>query len=113
MDRKALRREYKETRRPMGVFRVRNTSNNKSLIGSSTDLPAILNRHRFQLDAGLHPNKALQEDWHTYGSAAFAFEVLDTLKPPTEGDYDPTDDLHVLKEMWLEKCGFQREPGYK
>ena len=49
MDKKALTREYKETQRPMGVYQVRNTVNGKVLIGTSVDLPAILNRfNKFQ-----------------------------------------------------------------
>ena len=46
MDRKALVREYKEQAQEMGVYRVHNTANGKSLVGSSVNLPAILNRHR-------------------------------------------------------------------
>ena len=55
MDRKALVRDYKENRRPMGVFRVLNTANGKSLIGTSVDLPGMLNRQRFQLDLARIP----------------------------------------------------------
>ena len=40
MDKKALKREYKETARPMGVYQIRNTVNGKVLLGTSTD-PAV------------------------------------------------------------------------
>ena len=33
----------------MGVYHVRNTVNDKSLVGSSTNVPAMLNRHLAQL----------------------------------------------------------------
>ncbi len=56
MDRKALIRQYKETRRPMGVFRVFNTVADRSFVGSSKDLPSVLNRERFQLSHGSHPD---------------------------------------------------------
>lgn len=46
MDRRELSRAYKETSRPMGVFRVRNTVNGKCFIGTSVDLPSMLNRQR-------------------------------------------------------------------
>jgi hypothetical protein len=81
-DRKELIRRYKETPRPAGVYRVRNLVSGKSLLGSSPDLPAILNRERFQLDAGLHPDKELQKDWRELGPNAFAFETLDRLERP-------------------------------
>lgn len=37
MDKKRLIREYKETRRPMGVYQVRNPVNGKVLVGVSVD----------------------------------------------------------------------------
>ena len=112
MDRKALIREYKENRRPMGVYRVRNTVNGKSLIGVSVDLPSILNRQRAQLRLRSHSNRALQADWDALGAEAFEFEVVDTLTPPDRADYDPTDDLKALEELWLEKLSPFDEHGY-
>jgi hypothetical protein len=112
MDRKALARQYKETKRPVGVFCVRNRINGKALIGVSIDLPSMLNRQRAQLGMGLHPNRALQDDWNTLGSAAFDFEVLDTLDPPDRADWDPADDLRVLEKLWLEKLAPFGERGY-
>ena len=112
MDRKAQTRAYKESPRPMGVFRVRNTVNGRFLIGSSVDLPAMLNRQRFQLGAGGHPDRALQADWREFGPAAFEFETLDTLKPPDGPGYDPAVDLRMLEQMWLEKLGRAGQRGY-
>jgi hypothetical protein len=112
MDRKALTREYKETPRPMGVYRVRNTATGKALVGSSSNLPAMLNRHQAQLKMGSHANRALQDDWNRLGPDAFAFEVLDTLKPPEEAGYDPSDDLRVLEQMWIEKLSPCDDRGY-
>jgi hypothetical protein len=112
MDRKALIRQYKETARPMGVYRVHNTVADRSLVGSSRDLPAILNRNRLQLQTGGHQNRALQHDWNTLGPDAFAFEVLDELSVPDRPDYDPTDDLQVLEAMWLERLSPWDERGY-
>ena len=113
MNRKSLIRAYKETRRPMGVYRIHNTRDDRSLIGRSVDLPAILNRERVSLRFGNHPNAALQRDWTTLGPDAFVFEVLDTLKAPDEQpDYDPTDDLRVLEELWIERLELLGERGY-
>jgi hypothetical protein len=49
MNRKELVRAYKETARPMGIYRVHNTRNDRSFVGRSVDLPAILNRERMSL----------------------------------------------------------------
>src|SRR5574337_1121887 len=103
MDRKARKREFKDTVPPMGVYRVRNIQNGKSLIGSSVNLPAVLNRHRAQLRMGRHSNSALQRDWNECGAAVFVFEVIDTLERPDRPDYDPTEDLQQLENLWLEK----------
>lgn len=46
MDRREQTRACKESPRTKGVFRVRNATNGKSLIGSSVDLPAMLNHQR-------------------------------------------------------------------
>ncbi|HSB08148.1 MAG TPA: GIY-YIG nuclease family protein [Blastocatellia bacterium] len=112
MDRRALKREYKERRRPMGVYRVRNIMNEKALVGSSVDLTAVLNRHRAQLGMGLHPNRALQKDWNELGSEAFAFEILDTLTATDESGYDPSDDLRALEELWLDRLSPSGDQGY-
>ena len=112
MDRKALIRDYKERRQPMGVYEVRNTVNGRSLVGASVNLPAILNRHRAQLLLGAHTNRALQKDWNELGSEAFEFHVLDTLDVPDRPDYDPADDLRLLEQLWLEKLSPFAERGY-
>jgi hypothetical protein len=113
INRKARIRQYKETLPPVGVFRVRNPATGKSLVGSSTNLPGTLNRHRFQLERGSHPSRELQADWNALGADAFKFEVLDQLKPSDKPDYDPTEDLKVLKELRLEKLKASGELLYR
>ncbi len=110
MDRRKAIREYKETRRPMGVYRVRNARTGRMLLGSSVDLPSILNRHRATLRLGAHVDRELQRDWNDLGPDAFEFEVLDTLPPPDEPAYDARADLEVLEQLWREKLA--GEPTY-
>jgi len=112
LDRKALIRQYKETRRPMGVFRVHNTVADKSFVGASRDLPSVLNRERFWLSHGGHPNRALQDDWNRLGPGAFAIEVLDTLSAAERSDAELSEDLKVLEQLWLEKLSPYGERGY-
>lgn len=111
-DRRERIREYKERARPMGVFRVRNLATGDSLIGSSVDLPSMLNRQRFQLEMGSHPNRALQDDWARLGESSFELEVLDTLDPSRDPDCDPADDLLELEELWAQRVQAQDGPGY-
>ncbi len=104
MDRKELTRAYKESRRPMGVYCVRNLETGEALIGRSVDLQAVLNRERTSLRFGGHANRRLQQDWNARGADAFVFEVLDTLAwPENTPDFDPTDDLVLLETMWRER----------
>jgi len=112
MDRKELIRKYKETPRPMGVYQVRNTRNGKALIATSLDLNAALNRHRAQLRMGGHRNRGLQNDWNTMGPEVFEFEILDTVEPSEEPNYDPTDDLKELESMWLDKLARTADLAY-
>jgi len=101
----------------MGVYRVHNTVNGRSLVGTSRDLPSILNRERAELKLGGHRNKQMQADWNEMGASAFMFEVLDTLSVPADQpNYDPAHDLRVLEALWLERLkpfgehGYMREP---
>jgi len=112
INRKARIRKYKETPRPAGVFRILNTVSGKSLVGISVDLPAILNRQRFQLDYGSHPDKTLQSDWNELGPDSFEFQELDRLETRDELSWDPADDLAALKDLWVEKLTAAGESLY-
>jgi len=97
----------------MGIFQVKNRLNGKILIELSKNLEAALNRCRFQLDLGSYPNKALQEEYNQCGKNQFSFEALDRLSPKKdEPDYNYTEDLELLKTMWLEKLKPFKEKGY-
>lgn len=103
MDRKELLREYKDTPRPAGVYVVRNLATDTWLIGTAVDLPGVLNRQRFQLELGSHPDATLQADWNTLGPDAFEFAVLDQLDPTPDAQADTVEEVRVLGKMWLER----------
>jgi hypothetical protein len=111
-DRKELLRRYKEAPRPAGIYAVRNTVEGKALVGSSVNVPGMLNRQRFQLEAGGGPIREMQADWDRLGESAFAFEVLDTLEPPDDPAYDPAEDLAELLGMWIDRLGIPAEKLY-
>jgi hypothetical protein len=111
-DRKALKQEYKQARHAMGIFRVRNLINGRSFVGSTANLPAMLNRQKAQLSMGVHANRALQKDWDEFGSEAFEFDVLDELIPREQPNYDPNAELQALEELWLDRLLPYKERGY-
>lgn len=112
--RRALKRECRDSRRPMGVFQVRNSVNGRILVDSSVDLPAIFNRIRTQLRMRAYLKyPELQADWEALGEEAFAFEVLEELEPPGDAPgYDPGNDLAALLELWLDELRPYGERGY-
>lgn len=97
----------------MGVFQILCLRNDKVFIDSSKNVPGKINRHRFQLNAGVHPAKGLQTDWNEFGADAFEFEVLEPLEPRRDQtDPDYATDLKVLEGLWLEKLAPFGEKGY-
>ena len=114
LEKKKLIRQYKETRRPMGVYRILNSENGKSFVSSSVNLPAIFNRMKMELNTGGHlKHPELQKDWRRLGADAFELEVLEELEPPDDSPgWDPHDDLQALEELWLEKLEPYDERGY-
>jgi len=101
--RKQVVRKVMETPRPAGLYAVRNVQTGRLLFGATPDLDGMLNRQRFQLDMGSHPDKELQADWNQLGSDAFAFEILDRLDLKDVATVNLMEDLRVLKALWLER----------
>lgn len=110
---KELKEAYKLMKFPMGVFQIRNTVNGKIFVDSSNNLDAIWNRYRAELGFGSHPNKALQQDWNTYGEENFRYEILSVLEQK-EGDTatDYAKEVKVLEAMYKEELQPYGEKGY-
>ncbi len=109
---KNLKRAYQQSHRQMGVFQIRNLSNEKVFVGMSPNLPGIINRHKFQLQMGNHQNRQLQQDWSEAGGDKFAFEILDELTPNEDASRDYQEELLLLEDLWLEKLQPYGEQGY-
>jgi hypothetical protein len=103
MNKKEAIRDYKLSHRPMGVFQIRNKTNDKVFIDSSNNIPGKINRHKFALNAGQHVSKSLQADWNELGESAFEFETVEPLEPRDDPQYDYRSDLTTLEDLWLEK----------
>lgn len=111
-DKKALKKEYQQSHRPMGIWAIRNLVNDKVLLGSALNLPGMQNRHRFELEKGNHKCQALQDDWNRLGSERFSFEILDEISPRPDPAYDYRADLLMLEDMWLDNLQPYGEKGY-
>ncbi|MCP3135759.1 GIY-YIG nuclease family protein [Pyxidicoccus xibeiensis] len=107
-----LKRAYKEKPPPMGVFAVRNRANGKVLVGTSMNIPGMLNRIRFELTTGMGRFPELLEDWRRYGADSFSFDVLDVLEPSEEPGADPKEELKVLEALWLDRLKPYGDAGY-
>jgi predicted transcriptional regulator len=110
--RQDIKREYKERKKPAGVFQVKNIANGKMLLGSSLNLEGPLNGHKFMLTNGSHRNAALQEDWNTFGPDKFVFEILEVVKVKDDPNFNLIDELTLLEQIWIEKLQPFGERGY-
>ena len=103
--RKELLQAYAERELHQGVFAIRCAASGQTWTGPSQDLTKAQNKHWSQLRFRGHPNRALQQAWTAHGEAAFAYEVLEELKP---GDFTPAgfnDVLKAAEKRWRETLG--------
>ena len=108
---KELKEDYKQMKFKMGVFQIRNTINEKIFIGSSVNLDAIWNRHRMQLNGGLHPNQKLQSEWNEFGEGNFIYEILSEITQK-EDTTDYTKEVKELEGMYIDELKPYDENGY-
>lgn len=81
------------------VYAIRNTITGCVYIGSSTSVETRFRSHRNALRVGQSPNKQLQEDWKTYGEAAFEMTVLEVF--PNISVWTSTTELRVAEAFHL------------
>lgn len=110
--RQEIKREYKERKKPAGIFQIKNTANGKILLGSSLNLEGPLNGHKFMLQIGNHRNAALQKEWNEYGADKFVFEILEVVKVKDDPNFNLEDELTLLEQIWLEKLQPFGDKGY-
>lgn len=113
MTRKELVADYKNMKPRIGVFQIRNTANGKVFIEGSMNLDKIWNRHLTELRFGGHRNKALQQDWNSFGEASFVFEILSEIAQPEDGtSFDASKEVKGLEKLFLEERQPFGERGY-
>ena len=110
--RQDIKREYKERKKPAGVFQVKNLANGKVFLGSSLNLEGPLNGHKFMLSNGSHRVPELQNDWNTFGPDKFVFEILEVVKVKDDPNFNLEDELTLIEQIWIEKLQPFGERGY-
>lgn len=110
---KEIKDDYKEMKFQIGVFQIRNMVNNKVYIECSTNLIAIWNRHKFQLNGGLHPNNNLQKEWTEFGQENFVYEILSELiQDDTKTSDHYRKEVKQLEKMFIEELQPFGDKGY-
>lgn len=109
---KELAQAYKLIKPQIGVFQIKNEKNGKVFVGGSTDLRAIWNRNKTELNFGSHRNKALQADWNTFGESHFSFIILSEIEQKEGEKVDYQREVKMLETMFIEElkpfgaCGY-------
>lgn len=112
MDRKReLKQQYMEMKTEAGVYQIRNLKNQKILVVSTPNLKTM-NGGRTKLQGGGCKSRELQEEWNSFGEAAFVFEVLEVLEEKEEGFFDRKEELRTLERKWLDKLQPYGDKGY-
>jgi hypothetical protein len=112
-NKRILKQQYLETKVRAGVYAIRNLVTGRVLVGGSTNVQGVLNRHRFELRQGTHRNPGLSEEWSLHGESSFNFEVLDMVKPREDAAFDVARELEELVALWREEIPCQGETGYE
>jgi hypothetical protein len=104
--RKELLAEYKQIRHEAGVYRIVNTTNNKALLGSTSDLASVHKKMEFARSTNMTGvlDLRLRDDIRAVGMDAFSLDVLEVLDAgPGMTDAEIKRDLATLEALWREK----------
>jgi len=110
--RKEIKEEYKQMKFAMGVFQVKNISNDKILIDNSADMISKWNRHKTELRFGNHRNRELQNDWNEKGEDNFVFEILSELKHDDKKEINYPKELKLLQQMVIDEMNIPEKLMY-
>ncbi|NLK86587.1 MAG: GIY-YIG nuclease family protein [Clostridiaceae bacterium] len=111
---KELTEQYKQMKKPMGIFIIRCRVNSKCHIQTTQDLKGVMNGALVRLQGGFHPYKELQKEWNEYGGDNFTMEILEHLEyDKDESKTDYSEELDLLRMIWEEKLAKQGLVLYK
>lgn len=104
-NRRALARQARDAFPPMGVYAIRAFASGRVRVGASRNVPGTINRIRFELRHGSHPDKDLQAAWRRDGAEAFSFEVLALVEERSEPGFDHGAELKELEALYRAELG--------
>lgn len=102
---KELKRQYKQMRPDMGIFKISAAGTRKVYLQATQDLRGTMNGAIVRLNGGMHPWRELQKDWTALGAERFTMEILEHF-PYDEKDEMKTDyseELKILEMLWVDR----------
>jgi len=101
-----------------GVYRIRNTLNDKVYIGSTNNFMARFRGHKTSFKRNISENKYLQELYNKYGISCFKFEILEycrveKLKEVEQKYINQTLELYNICKNSRSPSGVKRSDEYK
>jgi hypothetical protein len=103
--RRAAARAARDAFPAMGVYAIRDRTSGAVRIAASRNVPAAINRARFELRFGSHLDRALQAAWREGGEERIAFEVLELVKERSDAAFDYAAELRLLEELHRAELG--------
>lgn len=103
INKKEIRKEYKNQKHPAGLYAVKNKPGNKMFIGTSINLPAKIRGITFELEMGSHTYDNLVNDYKLLGKENFEIFILDQIEVKDETERELKAELETLEAMWVEK----------
>jgi hypothetical protein len=104
--RRELRTQYKQNHPEAGVYRIVNTVNGKSLVGSAANLASMHSKMAFARSVNMPGalDYRLRDDIREFGIDAFSLEILEVLEiEPAMTATEIREDLATLEALWREK----------
>ncbi len=77
-----------------GIYKITNTTNNKTYIGSTKNFRIRKSTHFYKLRRNLHGNKHLQSSYNKHGFSNFIFEVLEIV--------EDLSNIIVREQYWID-----------
>lgn len=104
MNRREIKREFKERKPAKGVFALRCTATGQVWVAASGNLKATETGQLFMLGNGSHINKEMQAAWDEQGAQSFTFEVLETFDEDAP-DLTVRDLSRQRPKYWMKELG--------
>lgn len=98
--RRELAREARDAFPQMGIYAIRNAVARTVRVAASRNVPAAINRTRFELERQGCRDLPLQQEFDRHGPDAIVFEVLELVKQRDDPSFDYAAELDTLLQLW-------------